>query len=244
MCGRYARFTPQATFDRLAGFNTSAESQTAPPPSWNSAPGATCALICRELDQPPAWGNQIWGLIPHWAKQRPSARPINARLETAAEKQMYKRIFRLRRCLIAADGWYEWHATTQGKQPYYLHYQDARPFFFGGLWNEWVGPDNAMPIRTFTILTQPATPDISPLHPRVPVIVPSEHYADWLNKEIWMPQDVQSLCTPPALGELCADRVSTAVNRTDGNRAEFIQPLEKSSEVVVFKSDTLALQQD
>lgn len=223
MCGRYARFTILQEFCRMAGLPANDLQCDETSQSWNTAPGTACALIRCELDREPELDKLIWGLIPHWAKQRPAARPINARLETAAEKQMYKRIFRYRRCLVAADGWYEWLSTPQGKQPYFLRYQDARPFFFGGLWNEWSGPDGA--VTTFTVLTQPASPEIAHLHDRMPVIVPPEYYAAWLDKDVSQPAEVFTLCRPPAPGELLARRVATAVNRTDANRVELIAPI-------------------
>ncbi len=169
-------------------------------------------------------GNLIWGLIPHWAKERPVARPINARLETAAEKQMYKRIFRYRRCLVATDGWYEWLPTPEGKKPYFLRFTDHRPFFFGGLWNEWTGREGVVP--TFTILTQAALPEIAQIHDRMPVIVTPAHFSAWLDKEVFEPADVLALCRPPEPGELQAYRVSTAVNRPDSNGSELIEPIE------------------
>lgn len=224
MCGRFVRFTPAQEFACLAGLPSVASPVDGTAPSWNIPPGTACLVVLRELGHEPALAMPIWGLIPHWAKQRPAARPINARFETAAEKQMTKRIFRFRRCLVAADGWYEWLPTPQGKQPFFLRFADRRPCFFGGLWNEWPGPDGT--IATFTVLTRPAAANIAHLHERMPVIVRPEDYAAWLDKKVFEAADVHELCRPTDAGELLAYRVGTRVNRPDANGPELLTPVE------------------
>lgn len=192
-------------------------------PSWNVAPGTACPIVRTELGQQPAMDNLLWGLIPHWATERPKTRPINARLETAAEKPMFRRIFRYRRCLVAADGWFEWKEEEGGKHPYFIRFADSRPFFLAGLWDEWIGPDG--PVPTFTILTHPAPPSILDIHDRAPVILRPEAYPAWLAKDLDDPGQVMKLCEPKGPERLIAFRVGPAVGRTDQNGPALIEPM-------------------
>lgn len=225
MCGRYARYTTRKEFAQLAGLPVEPLKPWGETiPSWNTAPGTTCTLVLQVLGRPEAdMVNFWWGFIPHWSKGRPNTRPINAKLETADQARMWRRVLRFRRCLVAADGWYEWRVEDGQKQPYFLCYRDRRPFFFAGLWDEWHGPDGVVP--TFAILTQPPVPDIADIHDRMPVIIPSESYAAWLDKDVSDPAAVRDLCRPPAPNELFAYKVSRVVNRPDTDGPELIEPL-------------------
>lgn len=193
-------------------------------PSWNVTPGRACALVRQNLGDRPELVNLTWGLVPHWAKERPATRPINARIETVAEKPMFRRIFRYRRCLAAADGWYEWRLENGAKQPYFLCFEDRRPFFFGGLWDEWQEPDGLAP--TFTILTRPPAPNIAHIHDRMPVIIASEAYDAWLDKGFDDPARIAALCKPPAPNTLIAYRVSRQVSQPETDGPELIAPLD------------------
>lgn len=225
MCGRFSRWTRRQDFAALAGLPIDPAmpfGETVP--SWNIAPGRACALVRQELGRGPSLDNLTWGLIPHWAKARPSRRPINARIETAHELPTFRRCFRYRRCLVAADGWYEWVTTPEGKQPYFHCLRDRQPFFFGGVWDTWAGPDGEVP--TFAILTQPAAHAISSIHDRMPVIVPASAYAAWLDKDVTDPMAVLAACTPP---DLIAYPVSRQVNRADVDNPQLVEPLPGST---------------
>lgn len=225
MCGRYAQFTSRKTFAQLAGVPLDpAMPYGETVPSWNVAPGRACALVRQILDRERDLVNLTWGFVPHWAKERPTIRPINARIETAAEKPMFRRVFRYRRCLVATDGWYEWKQTPEGKHPYFLCFADRRPFFFGGLWDEWIGPDGTGP--TFTILTRPPAPNIAHVHDRMPVIIDQSAYEIWLDKGFNDPSRILTLCDPPAPTKLIAYRVSPAVGRSSAEGQELILPLD------------------
>lgn len=190
-------------------------------PSWNTAPGQACALVRRQLGHEHAELVQLlWGLIPHWCRERPASRPINAVLETAGDKPTWRRVFKFRRCLIAADGWYEWRIEGETKVPYFLHFRDGRPFFFGGLWDTWRGPDGEVP--TFAILTREPVGEIAEIHDRMPVIIQPEDYHQWLDKSVTERHAIEALCVPPSQGELEAYRVSTVVNKPDINGPELI----------------------
>lgn len=224
MCGRFARWTPRRDFARLAGL---AVDEARPfgetVPSWNIAPGRACALVRRELGRDPGLDNLTWGFIPHWATEKPSRRPINARLETAHQLPTFRRCFKFRRCLVATDGWYEWVSTPEGKQPYFHCLADRQPFFFGGMWDSWTAPEGEV-IQTFTILTQPAAPAIAAIHDRMPVIIHPDAYAAWLDKDVTDPAVLASLCATPQ--DLIAYPVGRQVNRADVDGPELVEPLD------------------
>ncbi len=127
-----------------------------------------------------------WGLIPFWAKDRKIGnRMINARSETVAEKPAFRAAFKRRRCLVAADGFYEWQKQDGGKQPYYIRRHDGRPFAIAGLWESWKSEDEAV-IESCTLLTTTPNELIRPLHNRMPVILHPKDYDLWLDLETEM----------------------------------------------------------
>jgi len=124
-----------------------------------------------------------WGLVPRWAREVGSGQPlINARSETVAEKPSFRDSYRERRCLVVADGFYEWHAAGRRKQPYWIGLSDGRPFGFAGLWDRWKAPDGKM-VESCTILTTEATEALRELHDRMPVIVEPEHFDLWMDPD-------------------------------------------------------------
>ena len=127
-----------------------------------------------------------WGLVPSWAKEPGmGARMINARSETVADKPAFRDAFRRRRCVIPADGFYEWQKIEGGKQPYYFHGRDGRPLAFAGLWETWSGPDG-QDLETCTILTTGANRVMRPIHHRMPVILPAK------DRELWLALDADN----------------------------------------------------
>jgi putative SOS response-associated peptidase YedK len=121
-----------------------------------------------------------WGFVPAWAKEPPKVRPINARAETAATSAMFRGSLAKRRCLVPADGFYEWKGAKPPKQPYLIRMRDATPFAFAGLWDRWQ-PAGGESIDTYTILTTAPNELMASIHNRMPVIIPAARYADWLN---------------------------------------------------------------
>jgi len=167
-----------------------------------------------------------WGLIPHWAKDPAIGnRMINARSETVAEKPAYKAALRRRRCLVLADGFYEWKKTSSGKQPYFFHLADDRPFAFAGLWESWEGPDHSY-IESCTLLTGEPNEVVRPIHDRMPVILAPDEYPRWLDPTIADIDRLSPLLAPYPAAEMRARAVSRAVNspRTDDPRC--IEPVE------------------
>ncbi len=177
MCGR---FTQAAPGDQIAELFELTETPDLAP-RYNIAPTQDVAAVRAA----PGGGCELvmlhWGLIPSWAKERAiGARMINARSETAAEKPSFRSALRSRRCLIVADGFYEWQRLGGRKQPYFIALADGRPFGFAGLWERWAG-DGGAPVESCTILTTAANGTVAPIHDRMPVILGREQHAAWLD---------------------------------------------------------------
>jgi putative SOS response-associated peptidase YedK len=153
-----------------------------------------------------------WGLVPSWAQDASiGSRLINARAETAASKPAFRAAMRRRRCLVAADGFYEWRADGRKKQPHFIHFRDDRPFAFAGLWEAWEGPQHAA-LESCTLLTTEANDLVRPIHDRMPVILPPESYGAWLDPAVEDPQALMRLLVPYPSGPLEAYLVSGFVN--------------------------------
>jgi putative SOS response-associated peptidase YedK len=168
----------------------------------------------------------IWGLIPTWAKD-PSIgnRLINARAETLAEKPSFRGSFKYHRCLILADGFYEWKSQpgTKTKTPYFIHLKNRRPFAFAGLWDEWNSPDGSQ-IKSGTIITTHPNELMATLHNRMPVILPPSAYTQWLDPAAQSPENLQPLLKPYPPEEMIAHPVSTLVNNPSHDRPECVVP--------------------
>ena len=176
MCGRYVLTTPVEHLAEEFGLTG------VPPeisPNYNVAPTQEVAAVLEEGGER-RLEMLRWGLIPSWAKDPGiGSRMINARSETAPEKPSFRGAFKKRRCLIPADGFYEWQRTNDDKQPFYIHMEDGIPLAFAGLWESWQSPEGPE-IRTCTILTTDANELLAPIHNRMPVILQPEAYDPWL----------------------------------------------------------------
>ncbi|HYH36733.1 MAG TPA: SOS response-associated peptidase [Azospirillum sp.] len=180
MCGRYYISTDADQLARKFGV-------TGPLPNvearYNAAPTQSLPVIRRN----PETGERVlsllrWGLIPVWAKDASIGnRMINARRETVATTAAYRTAFQKRRCLIPADGFFEWKKVAGGKQPYAIT-TDAPPFVFAGLWEGWKDPATEQRVHTYTIITGPANAATAEVHDRMPVILPEEHWGAWLGE--------------------------------------------------------------
>ncbi|WP_329255677.1 SOS response-associated peptidase [Actinoallomurus sp. NBC_01490] len=168
-----------------------------------------------------------WGLVPFWAKDVSiGARLINARVETAHEKPAFRRAFALHRCVVPADGYYEWQATDGGKQPHFIRPADGGILAMAGLYAVWRSPDAAGGrLLTCTILTTEATDDVGRIHDRMPMLVEPERFGAWLDPALTDPDEVRSLLVPAAEGRLESYPVSTAVNKVANNGPELVRPL-------------------
>ena len=162
-----------------------------------------------------------FGFLPHWAK--PDTKPqINARGETVAEKPFFRDAFRKSRCLVPADGWYEWQGVAGKKVPYFIQRPDHQGFFFAGLYSRRTLPDGVTQY-TFCIVTSEASEDLKRLHDRMPVVVPEEYWRDWLLADT-RPELLHSILKPAAPGTYVAQRVSTYVNRPANEGPGCVEP--------------------
>jgi putative SOS response-associated peptidase YedK len=201
-------------------------------PRYNIAPTQDVIVVrANPEDGRRSAATMRWGLLPSWMKGKASGPPmINARAETLAEKPAFRGALRARRCLIPADGFYEWQQVSGGgkgkKQPFYIHRPDGRPFAFAGLWETWregPGPSaqgrgiseqsSQSTIESCTIVTTSANAALRELHDRMPVVLSSGDYALWLDPNIDDPGRLQHLLVPCVDEALVAEPVSTHVNR-------------------------------
>ena len=176
-----------------------------------------------------------WGLIPFWAKDpKIGARMINARSETAAEKPAFRAAFRRRRCLVVADGFYEWQKVNGGKQPFYIRLQGGEPFAFAGLWEFWKKSDaedgnGERAVESCTLLTTEPNDLLRPVHNRMPVILHPRDYDLWLDPDVQDPERLQSLLRPYPSEAMDAYAVSRWVNSPANDDPRCIEPLEQSA---------------
>jgi putative SOS response-associated peptidase YedK len=193
MCGRFTLGATAADLARQFDLPTVPDWT----PRYNVAPSQTVAAVIQHQET----GNREfqglrWGLVPSWAKDPAIGnRMINARSETAATKPAFRKALRERRCLILADGFYEWKREGARKQPYYLTLRDGQPFAFAGLWDRWHPPEGASR-ETCAILTTAANDLVRSVHDRMPVILPPEAYDGWLDTTVRDADHVQALLTP------------------------------------------------
>jgi putative SOS response-associated peptidase YedK len=216
MCGRFVRFTSWAELRRTLSLLTAAEL----PPSYNIAPTQQ-VLVAREHDGQREGVALRWGLIPSWAKDQKTPQ-INARAETAAEKPMFRAAFKKRRCLIVADGYYEWMKAGTRKQPFFFRLKDKQPFAFAGLWETWHG--EAQPLETCAILTTTANALAKEVHDRMPVILTGDEAKAWLDPDVVDSQALVGLLRPFAAERMEIYPVSMRANKVSENDAGLIVP--------------------
>jgi putative SOS response-associated peptidase YedK len=169
----------------------------------------------------------VWGLIPSWAKD-PSigSRMINARAETLAEKPSFRAGLKYHRCLILADGFYEWKSQpgTKTKLPHFFHLKSGKPFAFAGLWETWQSPDGSS-VKSTTIITTAPNELMAPIHNRMPLILPPDAYAQWLDPAARTYESLQHLLVSYPAEEMTAHPVSTLVNSPANDRADCVVPV-------------------
>lgn len=169
----------------------------------------------------------IWGLIPMWAKD-PSIgnRLINARGETVAEKPSFRGSFKYKRCIILADGFYEWKTfgNRKSKTPYFIHMKDRKPFALAGLWDSWESSDGSS-LKTCTIITTGPNELMQSLHDRMPVILHPRDHATWLDTSPQTPEKLLPLIKPFPADAMSAYAVSTLVNKPENNSPELVVPI-------------------
>lgn len=200
-------------------------------PRYNIAPSQPVAVIANTGEQ--VLDHFLWGLVPSWAKDPGIGnRLINARAETLAEKPAFRAAYRRRRCLILADGFYEWYQSLEqrAKIPMAFHLHPPHLFAFAGLWKVWQSPDGSV-IYSCTIITTSANAFVAPYHQRMPVILPPSAYAEWLDPHERSPQELAHLLAPLPPEVMAAYPVSTVVNNA---RVDTPKCLEPAGEVITF----------
>ena len=166
-----------------------------------------------------------WGFWPAWMKDpRKFTLLINARAETVKEKPAFKNAIRRRRCLIPADGYYEWQTIEGGKRPYFIHRRDGAPIAFAGVAETWIGP-NGEEVETVAIVTAPASADLAVLHPRVPVAIAPDNFEFWLDCRSDEADSVTPLMRGPEEGEFAWHEISLRVNHVANDDAQLILPI-------------------
>ncbi len=226
MCGRFVMVSPSYVISEV--FCLKEEPQDLLP-SYNITPGQSVYAVLRdERNVTNRLARFRWGLVPSWAKD-PSVgnRMINARAESVAERPSFKEAFRDRRCLVVADGFYEWQKTGRTKTPFFVRLKSGRPFGMAGLYETWVSPAGKI-LRTCTIITTRANDLLSPIHDRMPAIVLREKQAPWLDRSVRDKKDLIDILKPFPPEEMDAYRVSGAVNSPLNDNPELILPVPDS----------------
>lgn len=220
MCGRFTLSTPADVVGELFGLATA----PALTPRYNIAPSQGVAVV-RAAGEGRELVTMRWGLIPSWAKgPEIGDRLINARSETAAGKPSFRAALRQRRCVLPADGFFEWRKDGPRKQPHLICFRDRRPFAMAGLWERWTGPEG--PVESCTILTTVANEVVAPIHERMPVIIPRERCAQWLAPGAKDQVELAALLCPHDPAEMEAYTVSLRVNNPAHDDAQCVAPIE------------------
>ena len=216
MCGRFAFYSPSEATAALFG----AASSTQVVPRYNIAPTQYIAAVRRDEQDAPELAMLRWGLVPSWAKD-PSIgnRMINARAETVAEKPSFRSAYKKRRCLILADGFYEWRKQGDAKTPYFISLADESPFAFASLWENWRSKESDESLQTTAIITTAANDFLAQLHQRMPVVMRPAQAERWLGGDMELLSEV--IDNPPAFRAWPVDR---KVNNARNEDAALIDP--------------------
>jgi putative SOS response-associated peptidase YedK len=220
MCGRYMVISSPEAFRRLFGY----VEQPNFPPRYNVAPTQPIPVV-RIVEGRRQFALVRWGLIPPWVKDpRKFTLLVNARAESVNDKPAFRNPMRRRRCLVPADGFYDWKVEGGHKRPYCVRPKNGEPIAFAGLWETWTGP-NGEELETATIITTNASRDLAALHERMPVIVPPDAFDFWLDCRNVDAPTATGLLAPAREGLLDAYEVSPAVNRAANDEPALIEPV-------------------
>jgi putative SOS response-associated peptidase YedK len=230
MCGRFARYSLSRELERY--FNAlppSFEIQ----PSYNVAPTQEIPVIVQHEDARHS-KKRHWELVPFWAKDISiGSRMINARVETLSSKPAFKASLKHRRCLIPANGFYEWSGKAGSKQPYFIFLPSSEPLAFAGLYENWEAkesPPDAGPYKSCTIITMNASDSVKDIHDRMPLILKPEAYEEWLDPGHKEPAKIEELLKTKYVRDLKSYPVSKLVNRVENDSKEYREPLKESGD--------------
>lgn len=223
MCGRYTLTTPPQVLAEYFGLDTV---PTHLVPRRNIAPTQPVAVVRALPDGTRHLDLVRWGLIPSWAKDaRIGTRLINARAESAAQKPAFRAALRHRRCLVPADGFYEWRKAGSRKQPYWVGFEGRAPFAFAGLWEHWEDRDAGHVLESCAILTTDANALVRRLHDRMPVILPPDAWSAWLDPRNEDTAALARLLAPCPEHGMIAYPVSRAVNNPRNEAPDLLEPV-------------------
>ena len=219
MCGRFDRHRPVAEFgDVIDGLDFSDDDPVAP--SYNVAPSQRAAVACR-TDAGVRLLDLTWGLVPTWLKREGFSKPINARAETLADKPMFRDAFRMTRCLVLCDGYYEWRSEKTGvKQPYYITTLDGNPFVMAGIWAQNANFDQTV-IQSFCVITTEANDSCREVHHRMPLILNKTEHKEWLS-DGRLDANTEAAIIQPSCQEMKLKPVSRYVNAPANNGPQCI----------------------
>lgn len=220
MCGRYTLAKPAQELAQAFGVNEPDQL----PLRFNIAP-TQAVLVVRQLEGGRSLDWLRWGLIPSWSKD-PKSGPllINARADTVAEKPAYRHAFKSQRCLLPADGFFEWLKQGKQKQPVYFRMRDDSVFAFAGLWESWHAPDGSL-VESCALITTEPNAVVAPVHDRMPAILPREAYDLWLDPSVKDAARLQPLLAPYPAQAMLSYPVTPAVNSVANDEAACIEPL-------------------
>jgi putative SOS response-associated peptidase YedK len=220
MCGRFEIHSALEIIAKIFGIDTVSFDYQ---PNYNIAPGQEVLVVVGDGKRKLALSR--WGFMPSWAKELADGyKMINARAETAAEKPSFRQAFQKQRCLVVADGFYEWKKEGAAKKPYYIRLRSGRPFGFAGLYNIWKSPEGEE-IRTCTIITTDSNDLIRSIHDRMPVIASPDQYDLWLDDKVHEKALLQSVLKPYPSVDLDMYAVTPKVNSPKNSSAENIQEI-------------------
>jgi putative SOS response-associated peptidase YedK len=225
MCGRFVAATDPEGISRFMVVDERKAPELAP--NYNVAPTQQVHAVAEHGGKRHLVAFR-WGLVPSWAKDaKIGNKLINARSETVASKPAFRTSVRKRRCLIPADGFYEWQRTDGGKVPHFIHRADGAPFALAGLWSMWRDPadPDAEPLRTCTVLTTEANTMMRKLHDRMPVILEPDDWDRWLDRDVDDAEAVSDLFAPADSALFDAYPVSTEVNSPRNNHSGLLEPV-------------------
>src|SRR5665647_3840162 len=225
MCGRYTVTSSPEVLRALFRY----QEQPNFPPRYNIAPTQPIAIV-RLMDGKRQFALVRWGLLPSWVKDpKTFSLLINARGESVVEKPAFRAAMKRRRCLVPADGFYEWKSVAGRKQPFYVRAKSGGPFAFAGLWETWTGP-NGQELDTAAIVTTRANWTLSPIHDRMPVVVPPEAFDLWLDSATVDATTAAALIQPAPDDLFEVYEVSTTVNRTANDNPKLLDPFAASAQ--------------
>lgn len=230
MCGRYAFYEHQELSERLTNVAIDADFLEHFRPTWNAAPSQQLPVVVED-NGTPVVRSMSWGLIPKWTKpgEKPKVAPINARAETLTEKPMFRSLIKHRRCVVPANGFYEWQRHGTGKQPFFVEPESGQLMLFAGLYDE-AESASGEPLESYAIITTEANGQMAALHDRMPVILDPDDVADWLDAEQTETGPLEQLLRPAGGGSITLHPVTKDVNNVRHNGPDLIEPLDDDDE--------------